>query len=649
MAEPITWRNVIGPSLADAARPLQQAGDAMNNGFDRLMKTLEGAQQANQTVYDRGQENQLLGFKEALANAKTPADVAQIQSQRDTYLNGLDPKYRSQVVGAEDTRTAALQDTITARQKFDEGQFLQANQGTIAQVRALAAQGKVDEAQALAAPLIAHPIYGDLVKEAIAGKTAATAAEDAHLGAQSTRNYQLAEGNAATANAANGAVQAQTAQGTLALHQLDAVTKHQSELRDALAKESAGTISGPGGMDAALADIAKVITDKDRLATVTRLAMEAYNSAGPDVRRLPTSEFVSRILENSKDIGVQGWLPDLNVASRMATSLKAALADEGVKARMVASEASRNRILNDLQLTGPTLDEARGRVFPQTQAGIAGAIDRRAATAATGGVDLGRLTQVVMGAESGGRRFGMNGQLLTSDKGAKGEMQVTDPTNKNPGYGVTPAKDDSPAERARVGQDYLAAMVKEYKGDIGKAAAAYNAGPGAVDAAVKQYGNDWLAHVPAETQNYVDKVTKGYGATVIAAAKTDAPAPSPAAAPAAVAPSAAPAPAPSRTMDPVLPPPTQRFVNPPDSQAGKMERRNFEAQQQASVQAAQQDKANQAAVIKAQARAETLLKQGDPRALNDFQTTDTYRLLPQETQRQIWSVVNGRPAPKKVR
>lgn len=125
-----------------------------------------------------------------------------------------------------------------------------------------------------------------------------------------------------------------------------------------------------------------------------------------------------------------------------------------------------------------------------------------------------QVVQITMGSESGGRRYGADGQLLTSPKGAKGEMQVLDGTNKDPGYGVKPAKDDSPEERARVGRDYLAAMVKRYDGDLGKAWAAYNWGPGKVDEAIVRAGankgGDWLSFAPAETQAYVAKNLKAY-------------------------------------------------------------------------------------------------------------------------------------------
>ena len=130
--------------------------------------------------------------------------------------------------------------------------------------------------------------------------------------------------------------------------------------------------------------------------------------------------------------------------------------------------------------------------------------------------DMDRLTNIVMGIESAGRRYDASGKLLegpaTKYGTAKGEMQVLDGTNRDPGYGVKPAADDSPEERARVGRDYLAAMVREYDGDVSKALAAYNWGPGNLDRAVKEHGPNWLQAAPEETRSYVERGVREFGA-----------------------------------------------------------------------------------------------------------------------------------------
>ena len=106
-------------------------------------------------------------------------------------------------------------------------------------------------------------------------------------------------------------------------------------------------------------------------------------------------------------------------------------------------------------------------------------------------------------------------QGRTSSRGAIGKMQTMSATRGNPGYGVTPARDDSLDEADRVGRDYALAMLEHYK-DPALALAAYNAGPGAVN----KHGG-----IPpyAETQNYVRKgmAMLGGEGTTIAPAQTE--------------------------------------------------------------------------------------------------------------------------------
>lgn len=102
-----------------------------------------------------------------------------------------------------------------------------------------------------------------------------------------------------------------------------------------------------------------------------------------------------------------------------------------------------------------------------------------------------------------------NSDTAVSPVGAKGRMQTMPSTLTDPGFGVTPAKNDSPEELTRVGNDYLTAMLTRYGGDERKALAAYNAGPGKVDKLIKKYGANWEQHLPQETKKYIPNVLAG--------------------------------------------------------------------------------------------------------------------------------------------
>jgi hypothetical protein len=120
--------------------------------------------------------------------------------------------------------------------------------------------------------------------------------------------------------------------------------------------------------------------------------------------------------------------------------------------------------------------------------------------------DFNQLFDAVVTQESGGRHTNADGTLLASPKGARGITQVMPATGRDPGYGIKPLQNESREEYIRFGREYLAAMLREFDGDTAKALAAYNAGPGRVQDAVKANGDNWLASMPAETQNYVASI-----------------------------------------------------------------------------------------------------------------------------------------------
>lgn len=120
----------------------------------------------------------------------------------------------------------------------------------------------------------------------------------------------------------------------------------------------------------------------------------------------------------------------------------------------------------------------------------------------------GRILQ----AEGG---VGPNGEFRTSPKGAIGPAQLLPGTARDAAALAGVPFDDQryrtdAAYNAQLGQAYFNKQLADF-GDPSKAAAAYNAGPGAVQNAVNKYGSDWLSHLPSETKAYVAKTT-GIGA-----------------------------------------------------------------------------------------------------------------------------------------
>lgn len=113
--------------------------------------------------------------------------------------------------------------------------------------------------------------------------------------------------------------------------------------------------------------------------------------------------------------------------------------------------------------------------FPETKNYVQSITSQAGPVTGTNTEKAEKLLPFLIKQESGGD------PTAVSVKGARGVTQVMPATGTNPGYGVTPMKDQSVAEQTRFGKDYLTAMLNKYDGNVEKALAAYNAGPGAVD------------------------------------------------------------------------------------------------------------------------------------------------------------------------
>ena len=159
----------------------------------------------------------------------------------------------------------------------------------------------------------------------------------------------------------------------------------------------------------------------------------------------------------------------------------------------------------------PTFETKQAKGSPQTFANSERSVGIASVRPQPSGDMDARLRSVIMAKESGGRRYDKNGNLLTSNKGAQGEMQVMPYTSRDPGFGVRPAQSNDPDELRRVGDEYASAMLRRYR-DPKLAMIAYNMGPGATD--------KWLAsgadvsRLPKETQGYIRGVNLAQGGEV---------------------------------------------------------------------------------------------------------------------------------------
>ena len=142
-----------------------------------------------------------------------------------------------------------------------------------------------------------------------------------------------------------------------------------------------------------------------------------------------------------------------------------------------------------------------------------------------------RAFNIALGTESNNRQFGPDGKPLTSPKGAIGIAQVMPDTAPEAAklaglpWDENRYKND-PAYNKALGMAYFQRQLQENGGDLAKAYAAYNGGPGRLADAIKQAEKSvkaaqadpnlkpktWLDFMPQETRDYVAKNMRAFEA-----------------------------------------------------------------------------------------------------------------------------------------
>ena len=190
----------------------------------------------------------------------------------------------------------------------------------------------------------------------------------------------------------------------------------------------------------------------------------------------------------------------------------------------IEANASSMTVEHEVSLRAAMKGPLQERQAASDFAAIAGADALTTSDSVSGNVGLQDMFSAIRGQESGGRQFAANGKPLTSSKGAVGIMQVM------PGTAPEAAKlagvkwdeyryRNDAAYNQQIGEAYFKEMLRQFK-DPEMAAAAYNAGPGAVRKALAK-GGDYLGNLPRETRDYVAKFRERTGSPQQRAQKWD--------------------------------------------------------------------------------------------------------------------------------
>lgn len=314
---PITWQNVNAPSIAEASRALLAAQGSIAGAFDGVGKVLTDQRDVNQGVLDRQRLSDTVAFKEALANAKTPEQLAALQQsgQLEQIRAALDPKSRAELIGAEDARNAAVQQQVLQNQAFTDKQAEVAARPVLEQARLMAAHGDVAGAEAMLRELAAKgmPGVGELVQKAYVDKRAADkATADIALSTAQTADIPLAratadknadstriQANASATQAQASVKNANTNEKQVFLQSLDRMERGLGETTARIAALDKGNAEA---YDRIVKSISDQIPDKDNREKYMALVGQAVTS-DPRFAHIPEARLQALVQQYASNVG----------------------------------------------------------------------------------------------------------------------------------------------------------------------------------------------------------------------------------------------------------------------------------------------------------------------------------------------------------
>lgn len=126
MGKPITWQNVNGPSLTEAAAPLAAAQRSFDTAFSRVGDELVRRQTTQDANYAQGKINNTEAFLAQISQYRTPDELqaAQQSGALGNMLDGFGAQVdQAAVRQAQDLRPGVLQERVLRENQFTDNQL----------------------------------------------------------------------------------------------------------------------------------------------------------------------------------------------------------------------------------------------------------------------------------------------------------------------------------------------------------------------------------------------------------------------------------------------------------------------------------------------------------------------------------------------